>query len=162
MRRLLKSTGSLVLHCDPHASHYLKVMLDELFGYERFRNEVVWQRTAAKALSSRRLPTNHDLILCYGRSEAAKWNDSATFQPYDHDDLDDKTLGKYSLRDPDGRRFQLTSLINPNANRPNLTYEFLGVTRVWRWTEARMRQAHADGLVVQTAPGRVSTETVPG
>ena len=73
----------------------------------------------------------------------------------DVDDLDPKTREKYSQRDADGRLYQLTSLINPNPDRPNLTYEFLGVTRVWRWTKERMQEAYEAGQVVQTAPGRV-------
>ena len=50
---------------------------------------------------------------------------------------------------------QLTSLLNPNQNRPNLTYEFLGITRVWRWTRERMQAEYARGRILQTAPGRV-------
>lgn len=79
----------------------------------------------------------------------------AVFARYDTDELDTKTETKYSQRDPDGRRYQLTSLINPNQNRPNLTYEFLGVTKVWRWTKERMQEAHELGLVVQTGPGKI-------
>jgi site-specific DNA-methyltransferase (adenine-specific) len=72
--------------------------------------------------------------------------------------LDEKTAKKYSQRDKDGRRYQLTSLLNPATDRPNLTYEFLGVTRVWRWTKERMEQAYRDGRVVQTKPGAVPRE----
>ncbi len=76
-------------------------------------------------------------------------------KPYDEHDLPEKTAAKYAHRDPDGRVFRLDSLINPNTDRPNLTYEFLGVTRVWRWTKERMQAAYDTGLVVQSAPGRV-------
>jgi len=68
--------------------------------------------------------------------------------------LDEKTLRQYSKTEG-GRRYQLTDLTNPNHDRPNLTYEFLGVTRVWRWTRQRMEAAHAAGRVIQVAPGRV-------
>jgi DNA modification methylase len=155
LRRVLKETGSLYLHCDPTASHYLKLLLDEAFGPENFRNEIVWQRTLSKALMTRRLPNNHDVLLMYGKTEEIIWNEDAVFTPYDQDALDEKTDEKYSLRDPDGRRYQLTSLINPNPDRPNLTYEFLGITRVWRWTKARMQAAHKAGLVVQPSAGAV-------
>ncbi len=153
--RVLKPTGSLYLHCDPHASHYLKQMLDRVFGMPNFRNEIIWQRSLAKGLMTKRLPTNHDVLLSYQKSDGATWNADAVFQSYDETDLDPKTAAKYSQRDPDGRRYQLTSLINPNQDRPNLTYEFLGVTKVWRWTRERMQKAYEEGLVVQTAPGRV-------
>jgi site-specific DNA-methyltransferase (adenine-specific) len=77
------------------------------------------------------------------------------FQPYDLGDLDEKTSSKYSHRDEDGRLYRLDNLINPNPNRPNLTYEFLGVKKVWRWTKERMQEAYNAGLVIQTKPGTV-------
>jgi site-specific DNA-methyltransferase (adenine-specific) len=154
LHRVLKPTGSLYLHCDPTASHYLKIVLDGVFGKENFRNEIIWMRSMAKGLTSRALPNNHDTILCFQKTEEAKWNEDAMFEAYT-DDLDEKTDEKYALRDEDGRRYQLTSLINPNANRPNLTYEFLGVTKVWRWTRERMQEAYGKGLVVQTKAGNV-------
>src|SRR5215470_6141339 len=63
LHRVLKPTGSLYLHCDPTASHYLKVLMDTIFGLQNFRNEIVWKRTPSKALTSRRLARNHDVIL---------------------------------------------------------------------------------------------------
>lgn len=153
--RALKPTGSLYLHCDPTASHYIKIVLDAIFGPDNFRNEIVWQRTFAKGLTSRQLPNNHDLIFCYQKSNAATWNAEAMFKPYDLADLDEKTRKKYSHRDQDGRLYQLSDLTNPNPDRPNLTYEFLGITKVWRWTRARMLAAYEAGLVVQPRPGSV-------
>jgi len=155
LRRVLKPTGSIYLHCDPTASHYLKIIMDAVFGAENFRNEIIWQRTLAKGLTSRQLPNNHDVLLYYQQSNAATWNMDAMFQPYDLANLDDKTARKYTHRDPDGRLYQLDNLTNPNPNRPNLTYEFLGVTKVWRWTRERMEAAHQAGLVVQPSPGAV-------
>jgi site-specific DNA-methyltransferase (adenine-specific) len=155
LHRVLKPTGSLYLHCDPTMSHYLKVLLDAIFDPRNFRNEIIWNRTGAKALQTTRLARNHDVILSYGKSDQFTFNREAMFVPYDESELDEKTLEKYSLKDADGRRYQLTSLINPAADRPNLTYEFLGVTRVWRWTKDRMQAAYDAGFVVQPAPGRV-------
>lgn len=156
LHRKLKPTGSLYLHCDPVASHYLKIMLDTVFGPANFRNEIIWKRTTAKALASIRLPRNHDVVLNYAKTiDQAYWDETAVFQAYDHDDLDAKTAAKYSLRDKEGRRYQLTDLTNPNPNRPNLTYEFLGITKVWRWTRERMQAAYDRGLVIQPRPGAV-------
>ena len=109
LRRALKSTGSLYLHCDPTASHYLKILLDAVFGASNFRNEIVWQRTLAKGLMKRQLPSNHDVIIAYQKSPEATWNLGVTFQRYDEASLDPKTASKYSSRDSDGRRYQLTS-----------------------------------------------------
>lgn len=156
LRRLLKPGGSLWLHCDPVMSHYLKVMLDAIFDAQNFRNEVIWQRTMAKGYQTRRLPSNHDVIITYtvGGGEPT-WNSEAAFIPYDLAELDSKTNSKYSSLDDEGRRYRYTSLIGPNDPRPNLTYEFLGITRRWRWTKERMQAAYEAGEVVQTAPGRV-------
>lgn len=155
LHRVLKPTGSLYLHCDPTASHYLKVMLDAIFGVEHFRNEIIWQRTGAKGLMTTRLPTNHDVLLSYTKGPGATWNEDAAFTPYDENDLDEKTAAKYRYRDDAGRLYRLDNLINPNPDRPNLTYEFLGVTKVWRWTKDRMEKAAADGLIYQAKPGNV-------
>ena len=155
MKRLLKDTGSIYLHCDPTASHYLKSLMDAVFGASNFRNEIVWKRTPAKALMTKRLPTNHDLLLSYQKADRSVLNDDAIFIPYDPASLDEKTAKKYRHRDADGRLYRLDNLINPNRDRPNLTYEFLGVTRVWRWTRERMQAAYEAGLVVQSKPGAV-------
>ena len=154
MRRVLKATGSIYLHCDPTASHYLKILMDSIYGQTNFRNEVVWERTLPKGLMTRRFPTSHDLLIAYQGSDSATWNADAVFIPYDESKLDEKTLAQYSRFDPDGRRYQLTSLLNPNKDRPNLTYEFMGVIKVWRWTKERMHQAYESGRIIQTAPGR--------
>lgn len=155
LHRVLKPTGSLYLHCDPTASHYLKLLLDGVFGADNFVNEIIWQRSTGKSLMTRRLPTNHDIILTYRMGLASTWNEHSIYTAYDPDNLPDKTATKYSHRDPDGRIYRLDSLINPNPNRPNLTYEFLGVTRVWRWSRERMQGAYEAGLVVQTRPGTI-------
>jgi site-specific DNA-methyltransferase (adenine-specific) len=153
LRRVLKPTGSLYLHCDPTASHYLKLLCDSIFGKDNFRNEVIWKRTTAKSLAFRSLPSNHDVLLLYSKGEGYTWNQP--FQAYDPNNLGPKTESKYSHFDKDGRRYQLDNLLNPNKDRPNLTYEFLGVKRVWRWTKERMQKAYDDGLVIQPSPGAV-------
>ena len=145
LHRVLKPTGSI----------YLKLLMDAAFGKENFRNEIVWQRTPAKGLMKRQLPRNHDIILNYQRSASATWNLATAFLPYDESALDAKTASKYKHREPDGRLYRLDNLINPNPDRPNLTYEFLGVTKVWRWTKERMQEAYNQGLVVQTRLGAV-------
>jgi DNA modification methylase len=153
LRRVLKPSGSLYLHCDPTASHYLKLLLDAVFGPEMFRNEIVWQRVAAKGGAMHRLPANHDIILAYARTASAVWKEIRL--PYDHTALDAKTLSKYAYED-NGRRYRLGPLLHPEqGRRPNLEYELMGVVRTWRWSRERMAAAVAAGRVIQTAPGRV-------
>jgi site-specific DNA-methyltransferase (adenine-specific) len=153
LRRVLKPTGSLYLHCDPTASHYLKLLCDAILGKDNFRNEIIWKRTTAKSHAFRSLPSNHDLLLVYSKTDGYVWNQP--FQAYDPNNLPEKTAAKYSHVDETGRRYQLDNLLNPNKNRPNLTYEFLGVKRVWRWTRQRMQKAYEDGLVIQPSAGAV-------
>ena len=150
MHRVLKDTGSIYLHCDPTASHYLKLMLDAVFGGAQFRNEIVWQRTNAKGLATKNLPNNHDLLIRYTKSPQYVWNPQ--FVPHDPEYV----TKFYRYVEPGtGRRYRLGDLTNPNKDRPNLTYEFLGVTRVWRWTRERMQAAYEAGRVVQSSPGGV-------
>jgi site-specific DNA-methyltransferase (adenine-specific) len=138
------------LHCDSSASHYLKILLDGIFGPQRFRNEVIWQRTTTKSHAYRRFPSAHDILLAYQAGDEATWNPA--YLPHSEKY---KSSHYASIEPETGRHFQLDNLINPNSNRPNLTYEFLGVTRVWRWTRERMQEAYNRGLVIQPAPGRV-------
>ncbi|MBA3572383.1 MAG: restriction endonuclease [Pyrinomonadaceae bacterium] len=153
LARVLKKTGSFYYHCDWHASHYVKVMLDQIFGENNFQTEVIWRRNLAKGLASAAFPNNHDSIFLYGGGEKPSF--TPQYHAYDPENLDQKTASKYSLRDSDGRRYQLTSLLNPATDRPNLTYDFLGVKRVWRWTRERMQEAYDQGLVIQPRPGGV-------
>jgi DNA modification methylase len=153
LRRVLKSTGSLYLHCDPTASHYLKLLCDAVFGPGGFRNEIIWKRTTAKSLAFRNLPNNHDTLLLFSKTDDFVWN--PPFKPYDLTNLDEKAASKYCYKDNDGRRYTLGDLNNPNPDRPNLTYEFLGHKKVWRWTRERMEAAYKAGLVVQPSPGAV-------
>ena len=150
MQRLLKGTGSLYLHCDPTASHYLKSLMDAIFGQGNFRSEITWRRTNAKGLSFKGYPNNADTILYYSKSEDLTWN-----RPYRPHDPDYVRKFYRHVEPGTGRRYRLDNLANPNKDRPNLTYEFLGVTRVWRWTQERMQKAYGDGLVVQTKLGAV-------
>jgi site-specific DNA-methyltransferase (adenine-specific) len=150
LHRVLKVTGSIYLHCDPTASHYLKMLMDAVFGQVNFRNEIVWRRSHPKGHAFTRFASNHDVILAFAKNASSvKWN--AAYAPHDPK----RAAAQYALRDPDGRLYQLTSLLNPNPDRPNLTYEFRGVTRVWRWTRERMEQADRQGRIVVPEKGEV-------
>ena len=148
LHRVLKPTGSLYLHCDPTASHYLKIVLDTIFGVGNYRNEIIWRRSNPKSHGSVNFPTCTDTIFRYSKSG------SCIFHPVyeEHDPI--YVEKAYRYEDEKGR-YRLLPLLNPNDDRPNLTYEFLGVTRVWRWTRERMQKAYEDGIIVQTKPGAV-------
>src|SRR5271170_370460 len=148
LRRVLKETGSIYLHCDPTASHYLKILMDAVFGPQFFKNEIIWKRADPKGHAYTRFPSTHDVILSYGHGEKTTWN--AIYKEYD----DTYIKSHYSSVEPDtGRQFTLSDCTNPNRNRPNLTYEWQGVTKVWRWTKDRMQRAHDEGRLVYTKSG---------
>ena len=117
LHRVLKVTGGIYLHCDPTASHYLKLMMDSVFGMEYFRSEITWRRTNAKGLAFKGYPHNSDNLLYYSRGEDFLWN--RAFRPHDPEYVEQF----YRHVDPEtGRRYRLSDLTNPNRNRPNLTY----------------------------------------
>jgi DNA modification methylase len=82
MKSILKNHGSIYLHCDPTASHYIKVMMDAIFGHQNFRNEIVWKRTGAHGGAKKYGPV-HDTILYYTKSDQYTWN--KVYQEYDKD-----------------------------------------------------------------------------
>lgn len=170
LRRVLKSTGSLYLHCDPSAAHYLKIILDGVFGKENFANEIIWKRTTTKndyKQGAVNWPRVHDVILLYHRStdearEAGRFHQS--FEPYD-----EKTIETfYNFKDPDGRRYRLSDLTAPGqGSRGHPQYEFKGVTRFWRYNQAKMEQLDAEGRIQFRPHGgvprlKVYLEDAPG
>jgi len=155
IHQLLHNEGTLVIHCDPRVSHRIKLVLDEVFGTDRFVNEIIWQRSTGKSLATSRFASNHDVLLFYTKSDVYTWNSEEAYKSYDPENLDKKTLTKYSGIDEAGRRYTLDNLLNPNKNRPNLTYEFMGHLKTWRWTRERMQKAFECGRVVVPSEGAV-------
>lgn len=157
IHRVLKPTGSVFLHCDPHASHYLKVMMDEVFGMANFVNEIVWKRSDAHndyGQGAKHLGRIHDVILLYRRA------DGATFNPL-YTPLPEKTVNKWyrHVEEGTGRRYNLADISGPGgAAKGNPYYEFLGVKRYWRYSRERMQELYNAGLIVQTKPGRVPAQ----
>jgi DNA modification methylase len=144
LHRVLKPTGSLYLHCDPTASHYLKVVLDALFGPKQFRNEIVWKRTSSHN-DSVRFGRVHDVILVYARSDETKFNVLRT-------PLDPSYINKvYRNVDADGRHYRMDNLMAPNGRGP--VYEWHGVTRAWRFTQDNMQSLYERGRVRLKADG---------
>jgi len=116
LHRVLKPTGSVYLHCDPTASHYLKILLDATFGPERFVNEIAWKRYGAHS-DSMTYGRVHDVLLFYSRSQEATFNKQ--YEPYTAEYIEER----FRFSDPDGRRWAEQNLASPNP-RPNLTYPF--------------------------------------
>ncbi len=117
LHRVLKPTGSLYLHCDPTASHYLKILLDATFEPRTFRSEIIWRRTSAHANSKRNFAGVHDVILLFSKSARFAHNES--FTAYSQAYIDEH----FVHLDADGRRFRRSDLRNPGV-RPNLRYKY--------------------------------------
>jgi site-specific DNA-methyltransferase (adenine-specific) len=140
LHRVLKFSGSLYLHCDPTASHYLKVLLDAIFGGEYFRNEIVWKRTTAHS-DSKTWGRVSDSILFFTRGRAAVWNDP--IEPHSNDYI----ASKYRHTDADGRLYQLDNMTSPSP-RPRMTYPWMGFppplsagdTNAQRWNVCMLRE----------------------
>ena len=154
LHRVLKSTGSLYLHCDPTASHYLKIVLDAIFSGENFVNEIVWKRSDAKGdagQGSKHYGRVNDVILFYSKS-----SDKQIFNPQFTPLVDEYVEHWYRYSDPDGRRYKLDNMLGPGgAAKGNPQYEVMGVTRYWRYSKQKMEQLIKEGRVIQTKPGTV-------
>lgn len=154
MHRLLKSTGSLYVHLDHHAVHYLKCVLDDIFGMDKFRTEIIWKRGSAHSDTKqgrRQHGRIHDTILFYTRGDEWTWHPQ--YMPYNQKYVDG--FYKYVEKET-GRRYRLDNLTGPGgASKGNPEYEVMGVTRHWRYSKEKMKKLIKEGRVIQTRPGAV-------
>ena len=154
LRRVLKPTGSIYLHCDPTASHYLKLLMDAVFGKDKFRSEITWKRTSAHSDTKQGRKQHgriHDILLFYTKSDDWQWN--PVYVPYDESYVE----AFYKFVEPGtGRRYRLGDLTGPGgAAKGNPEYEVMGVRRHWRYSRARMDALIRQGRIVQSRPGAV-------
>ena len=153
IRELLSDSGILFLECDPTRSHYLKIILDEVFGQDNFVNQVVWKRTFSHGnmkQGAKHLGRIQDIIFMYRKSSNLKMN--TVYTPYSEKYIDEF----YRFTDEEGRRYRLVSLLGPGgAAKGNPYYEFLGVSRYWIHSKAKMQELYEEGKVIQRKPGGV-------
>ncbi|MDE2899934.1 MAG: DNA methyltransferase, partial [Chloroflexota bacterium] len=147
MRRILKSTGSIYLHCDPTASHYLKQLMDAVFGVGNYRNEITWKRrygTFSTVHESNKFGVATDTILFYAKSNRTQLVPQYSMDDPQYQAYVDRTF-KYV--DENGRRYGIDNLANP-ALRPNLIYEYKGYpppSKGWAVTKEKMEQWDSEG-----------------
>ncbi|MCZ2817915.1 site-specific DNA-methyltransferase [Modestobacter sp. VKM Ac-2984] len=155
MRELLSDRGSIYVHLDWHVAHYVKIVLDELFGKDNLVNELVWKRGHAHSDSkqgSAHFGRLHDVLFLYAKREEDYYF-KMQYDPYTREYID-----KYykNVEPETGRRYWLDNLQGPGgAAKGNPYYEVMGVKRYWRYSEQRMKQLIDEGRVVQTNPGTV-------
>ncbi|MEO9276706.1 MAG: site-specific DNA-methyltransferase [Nitrososphaera sp.] len=153
-RRVLKSTGSLYLHCDWHAVHYLKIELDKIFGFDNFRNEIIWRRHNSHndtKQGCKMFGRVHDSILFYSKTKNYTWN--PIYQPYP-----EEYIAKYyrHIEPETGKRYAKSDLSGPGGSaKGNPKYKFLGVTRYWRFKKENMEQLYREGKIIQSKKGNV-------
>lgn len=149
LHRVLKQTGSIYLHCDPTASHYLKLLLDAVFGSRNFRREIIWQRSRSHGGASS-YNSVHDTIFYYSKTNDVTWNPQ--HQPHSREYIQ----SHYSYIDNDGRRYQLVSA---HGSGPGPSRRFGDRVieppsgRHWSWTQERIDQLMKEGRIAFTSTG---------
>lgn len=146
LRRVLKPTGSLYLHCDPTASHYLKVVMDAVFGAQSYRNEIIWKRQSAHS-DATRYGSVHDTLLYYSKGDSPAWN--KVYQPYDPDYVD----RYYRYKEDDGRCFKSGDLSAYGLQGGGYEYEWNGHEKLWRCPRETMQRLHDEGKLYYTKNG---------
>jgi len=154
LHRVLKTTGSLYLHCDPTASHYLKLVLDQIFGPANFRNEIVWRRTTSHGdwkQGAKHFGRVHDHLLFYSKTGNPTWNPQ--FIPFSSEQI----TQQYYKVDENGRSYRL---VTPTAKKPggDTSYEWRGVRppkgRYWAYTREKMEEMDRKGLLYYSSTGQ--------
>jgi DNA modification methylase len=147
LHRVLKPTGSLYLHCDPTASHFLKVLLDAIFRVDAYRNEITWKRSSAHS-DGGRYGRNTDTILFYTKSASWTWNQIYT--SYDED-----YVARFRFSDPDGRKWMDDNITAKGLSGGGYEYTYKGATSLWRYPLESMERLDKEGRLHFTRNGGI-------
>ena len=146
MKGLLRPTGSIYLHCDPTASHYIKIMMDAIFHHENFRGEIIWKRTTAHS-DSKAIGAVHDVLLFYVASNKFTWN-------HQYQELGQRYVDShYRRQDAAGRKYRTDNLTAGGLSGGGYEYEWNGVKKVWRCPTETMQTHHDTGRLHYTRTG---------
>jgi DNA modification methylase len=150
LHRVLDEEGSLYLHCDSAASHYLRVVLDNIFGPAQFRNEIIWRRTHAHS-SSRRFGPVHDVLLFYSKTQKYRWNRAYTEYPT-------RYLEQYYRQEDEHGAFQSITCTAPGDRiGTKAHYEWRGKMpppgRHWAWKKEQMEEFEREGRLLYSSTG---------
>ncbi|MFH1654157.1 MAG: site-specific DNA-methyltransferase [Pseudomonadota bacterium] len=153
LKELLTNDGSIYVHLDMKMHHYIKIVLDEIFGDSNFVNEIVWKRTFSHGdvgQGAKHFGRLHDMILFYSNDLTPKIN--IVYTPYSEKYVSDF----YKYFDSDGRKYRLVSLLGPGgASKGNPYFEFMGVSRYWVHSKETMNRLLKEGKIIQSKPGAV-------
>lgn len=146
LKELLTEDGSIYVHLDWHVGHYAKTILDEVFGYENFRNEIVWKRTSGHS-DSGKYGNSHDVVLYYSKTDKPRWNQP--YQEYDEGYVEQY----YRYKDPDGRKWMSGDLGAAGLQGGGYDYVWKGIKRIWRLPESSMKKLDEQKRVFYTKNG---------
>ena len=153
IKSVMSETASIYVELDTHIGHYVKILLDEIFGENHFINEIIWKRTFSHSdvgQGAKHLGRLHDIIFLYSMDEDYTLN--TVYTPYSKEYIENF----FRYTEDDGRRYRLVSMIGTGgAAKGNPYYEFMGVSRYWRYSQKTIQELLEKGLVVQSAPGKV-------
>ena len=148
MRRVLKDTGSIYLHCDPTAGHYLKLLMDSIYGGGNFQNEITWQRTESHN-TARRYGNITDTILFYTKGSEWVWN--RVFHEQGDQPHGEQQMKRYRHIDGDGRRYRLDDLTAPRPDSDSGKFEWRGTVpgpnRGWGYRREQLEEWWAEGRI---------------
>lgn len=152
LHRVLKPTGSIYLHCDPTASHYLKLLLDAVFGFKNYRNEIIWRRYGVHndvGQGSKHFGRVHDIVMLYGKTEQVTWNQ--VFRPLSKESIEQTYR---HIEEGTGRKFTTTPLTGPGGEeKGNPVYEWNGHVRAWRYSKETMEKLDKQGRLYYSKTG---------
>ena len=158
IKSVMSENACIYVELDTHIGHYVKILLDEIFGENNFINEIIWRRTFSHSdvgQGARHLGRLHDIIFLYSKSENYVMN--TVYTPYSKEYIEKF----YKYQDEDGRRYQLVSLLGPGgAAKGNPYFEIMGVSRYWAFSKESIQKMMDQGLIVQTKPGGVPRHKV--
>lgn len=146
IRGLMSDDASAYVQVGPQVNHVVRQLMDEVFGTQGPRREIIWKRVSSRSHGAL-YPATHDSILFYSNSENVIWNQ--LYEPLDERYVETK----YRFADPDGRKFRKDNCLNQNRDRPNLTYEWNGHLKTWRWTRENMQILHEQERLIYTKSG---------
>ncbi len=149
LRRVLKSTGSLYLHCDPTASHYLKLLLDAVFGKDKFRNEIIWKRTSAQS-AAKRWGEIHDCILFYSKGDNYRWSD--VLVPHS-----EEYSARYRNEEEDGRKWADDNLTGPGVRHGDSGASWRGFNPTSKGSHWKINLKTVESLIGAEAAKPLST-----
>lgn len=159
IKSVMSESASIYVHLDYHIGHYVKILLDEVFGEDNFRNEIIWKRATAHS-DAEFYGNNFDCIYFYTKSQT-QYTFNTVYQPYD-----EAYIARFSRTDPDGRRWDSGNLTAKGLSGGGYDYEYKGYRSLWRMPLETMERLDREGRIHITKTGgirsKVYLDELPG